>query len=330
MAADEPLEIPPSVWAELDRARMASSRSDLPKAVTIERPNLKRYLTGKGTILLLLAAVLFFGSVTLKPIELMSVGEFLNRLGLSMRGFGNEAALRWPIARFVPQTPLAIVCMNTKDVENLSCFDPLGSESLVRMTSASDQVPIAGREPLTQVSPHSAANFSEASQVFSQETDLPNQNAGLDSSEARAWEWWSATGGMFSAEVCRSLPSPRLGCQKLPRADARQVLTVQITDSAYMNLANHLAGTWQNQSHVLRVDPFRAQASLSRDSPFEWQKFRVREGGREEIVFTIGAQVYVAKLDNTSLVLSSTSFRGDETLTRTSVNGFHSDLYLVE
>lgn len=80
--------------------------------------------------------------------------------------------------------------------------------------------------------------------------------------------------------------------------------------------ARLLDGEWRGESFVLRVDATRAQASIALDRPFEWQRFVVKEIGDDEIVFTIGAELYAATVVDDTLTLTGTSFRGARVLFR--------------
>jgi len=132
----------------------------------------------------------------------------------------------------------------------------------------------------------------------------------------RAAEWAKSKADALAAEVCAAAPPPRLGCPDAPKAVARPVETAQISDTELVNVAENLQGTWRDSNYTLRVDVNRAQANV--DGPlFDWQGFRVREVSGDEIVFAVGWQIYTAKISNSSLVLTSTSFRGEKTLTRT-------------
>jgi hypothetical protein len=86
--------------------------------------------------------------------------------------------------------------------------------------------------------------------------------------------------------------------------------------SPFSEAADRLDGEWRGTDFVLRVDAKRAQASINPDRPFEWQRFAVKEVAGSEIVFSIGAELYEAMIEAETLVLTSTSFRGERILFR--------------
>lgn len=85
----------------------------------------------------------------------------------------------------------------------------------------------------------------------------------------------------------------------------------------FQDAARRLDGMWRGDEHVLRIDSRRAQASIDPDRPFQWQRFLVKQvAADDEIVFTIGAELFEARLDADSLVLTSTGFQGERILRR--------------
>lgn len=85
--------------------------------------------------------------------------------------------------------------------------------------------------------------------------------------------------------------------------------------SPFVEAAERLDGLWRGEDgFVLRVDSQRAQASVDAERPFQWQRFLVKEVEADAIVFSIGAELYEARVDGESLVLSGTSFRGERAL----------------
>jgi hypothetical protein len=87
-------------------------------------------------------------------------------------------------------------------------------------------------------------------------------------------------------------------------------------DSRLLEAAKRLDGNWQGNGFVLRVDIQRAQASIDPNRPFEWQRFMVKEVTPDEIVFTIGAELFEARVAEDTLTLSGTNFRGRRYLWR--------------
>jgi len=96
--------------------------------------------------------------------------------------------------------------------------------------------------------------------------------------------------------------------------------------SPFSEAAGRLDGQWRGSDFVLRVDAKRAQASIDPGRPFAWEHFLIKEVSAEEIVFTIGAELFEAKVDAGTLTLTGTSFRGPRVLFRdTSLRGTTSD-----
>jgi hypothetical protein len=86
--------------------------------------------------------------------------------------------------------------------------------------------------------------------------------------------------------------------------------------SPFSEAADRLDGVWRGADFVLRVDARRAQASVDAARPFEWERFLIKEVGEGEIVFSIGAELFEAKVEANMLTLTSTAFRGARVLMR--------------
>ena len=86
--------------------------------------------------------------------------------------------------------------------------------------------------------------------------------------------------------------------------------------SPFSEAASRLDGDWRGTDFVLRVDARRAQASIDPARPFEWKRFVVKEVTNKDIVFSVGAELFEAKLDADVLTLTSTGFRGERVLVR--------------
>jgi hypothetical protein len=86
--------------------------------------------------------------------------------------------------------------------------------------------------------------------------------------------------------------------------------------SPFVDAATRLEGGWEGDNYVLRVDAQRAQASVDAARPFAWQRFLVKEVEGDRVTFAIGAELFEATIDADSLVLTSTSFRGERKLRR--------------
>lgn len=86
--------------------------------------------------------------------------------------------------------------------------------------------------------------------------------------------------------------------------------------STYAEAGRLLDGEWSNETFVLRIDAARAQASMSPERPFEWKRFLIKEASGNEVVFTIGAELFEAVVEAGSLTLTGTTFRGERVLFR--------------
>jgi hypothetical protein len=86
--------------------------------------------------------------------------------------------------------------------------------------------------------------------------------------------------------------------------------------SRYEDAAQRLNGEWRGAELVLRIDAERAQASMTPDRPFEWRRFIIKDIRQDEIIFSIGAELYEAKIDADTLTLTGTAFRGARVLFR--------------
>lgn len=86
--------------------------------------------------------------------------------------------------------------------------------------------------------------------------------------------------------------------------------------SPFSEAAARLDGDWRGSDFVLRIDARRAQASIDPARPFEWKRFVVKEVTSEDIVFSVGAELFEARLADDVLTLSSTGFRGKRVLVR--------------
>jgi len=84
----------------------------------------------------------------------------------------------------------------------------------------------------------------------------------------------------------------------------------------FIEAANYLSGVWQGDGYTLRVDASRAQASVDGARPFAWSRFLVKEVDGDEIVFSVGAEIFEARVNDLGIVLTSTVFRGERNLQR--------------
>lgn len=89
-----------------------------------------------------------------------------------------------------------------------------------------------------------------------------------------------------------------------------------IAASQFSDAAKLLDGEWRGPDFVLKVDARRAQASVDQEHPFAWKHFLIKEATAGEIVFSVGSELFEAKLDADVLTLTGTSFRGARVLFR--------------
>lgn len=81
--------------------------------------------------------------------------------------------------------------------------------------------------------------------------------------------------------------------------------------STYAEAGRLLDGEWRSEGVVLRVDAERAQATITPARPFEWKRFVIKSVSGNEVIFAIGAELYEATVDGSSLRLTGTTFRGE-------------------
>jgi hypothetical protein len=86
--------------------------------------------------------------------------------------------------------------------------------------------------------------------------------------------------------------------------------------TSFSEAAQRLDGEWRGTDFVLRVDAKRAQASVDIARPFEWERFLIKDVTEGEITFSVGAELFEAKLAEGTLTLTGTSFRGPRVLLR--------------
>ena len=103
---------------------------------------------------------------------------------------------------------------------------------------------------------------------------------------------------------------------RLPLAALLAILCSASFAATFSDAAKRLDGEWRGEDFVLRVDAARAQASLDPERPFGWQRFLVKEVDEDEIVFTVGSELFQARIDADTLTLTGTGFRGEQVLTR--------------
>lgn len=108
----------------------------------------------------------------------------------------------------------------------------------------------------------------------------------------------------------------RIGAAFLGLALLLEASQAAVAASPFADAATYLNGVWEGDGFVLRVDAARAQASIDPERPFHWTRFLVKEVTDDEIVFTIGAELFEARVADDALVLTSTIFRGERVIHR--------------
>jgi hypothetical protein len=88
-------------------------------------------------------------------------------------------------------------------------------------------------------------------------------------------------------------------------------LTSSAWSSPLNDAAKRLDGTWRGDGFSLTIDSQRDQARIDPNRPFQWQRFLVKEARPDEIVFSIGPEIFEAKVKADQLTLTGTSFRGE-------------------
>ena len=77
-----------------------------------------------------------------------------------------------------------------------------------------------------------------------------------------------------------------------------------------------LEGEWRGEELSLAIDQRRGQARLDLGRPFHWERFILKEVDGERIVFTIGARLFAATLDDDSLSVEAPGYGGPQLLRR--------------
>lgn len=86
--------------------------------------------------------------------------------------------------------------------------------------------------------------------------------------------------------------------------------------SPFAQAASTLDGQWKGEDLVLKIDSTRAQASFNPARPFEWRRFLVQSVAGETVTFSIGPDLFEARIADDELRLTGTTFRGERTLVR--------------
>ena len=86
--------------------------------------------------------------------------------------------------------------------------------------------------------------------------------------------------------------------------------------SPFAQAAAELDGQWQGEDLTLKIDSMRAQASLDPARPFEWRRFLVQSVSGGTVTFSVGADLFEARLVDDGLTLTGTTFRGERVLRR--------------
>jgi hypothetical protein len=86
-------------------------------------------------------------------------------------------------------------------------------------------------------------------------------------------------------------------------------------DEAALSLARQLSGVWRAEDFVLHIDAERAQANMNLNAPFEWQRFLVKRIYGNTVAFSLGAELFQARLSDEGVILTGTTLRGERNLT---------------
>ena len=103
----------------------------------------------------------------------------------------------------------------------------------------------------------------------------------LGGAALKAAAWARLRGRLLAAAACVNETPPRLGCRQLADVDHLSVATQSITPQEELGelalvAAQRLEGVWSGDGYTLRIDNGRAQANISPNMPFEWQRFVIR------------------------------------------------------
>jgi hypothetical protein len=162
---------------------------------------------------------------------------------------------------------------------------------------------------------HMPGTDDRISTVFDQEFD--REPAAL----LRAAAWAKFEAKTFSAAACLFDTPPRLACGDLADSSRLSVSTVSLpsVEADSVSLAEaveELAGVWQGDGLVLRIDRQRSQANTNPAAPFEWKRFVIRRAKDGTITFALGSEIFKAIPSSSVFALTSTSFRGEKILVR--------------
>ena len=143
----------------------------------------------------------------------------------------------------------------------------------------------------------------------------------LGGAALKAAAWARLRGRLLAAAACVNETPPRLGCRQLADVDHLSVATQSITPQEELGesalvAAQRLEGVWSGDGYTLRIDNGRAQANISPNMPFEWQRFVIRRASADSVVFVLGRSLFEARLSDRTITLTSTDFRGEQVLTR--------------
>jgi hypothetical protein len=143
----------------------------------------------------------------------------------------------------------------------------------------------------------------------------------LPTASLKAAAWGKVRGKLFAAAICASDLSVSLGCARLDNVERLSVRTVPIRsqteeDKAALATVRRLDGLWQGEGYALRIDGGRAQANMDSKAPFDWRRFLIKRIWKDTVVFSLDAELFHARLSETRIILTGTSFRGERVLTR--------------
>lgn len=263
--------------------------------------NLGGIRLGRRLTVLALSWLLLASSSPVNDAPVMSVAQILDSVVRILPR--PETIGRNRLAAQAPTTPA--ICSDT-GAGGLRCSDRRGDYSPTGSPSGVDAPNSGG--------PSGVAETTEGGNTAAAPPQIAEKNIGQEPSAELESE--PAERITLADEICEGLDPPRLGCPHSSTIEARSVNVVSVEPAESPIVTQRLEGVWHSSNYILRVDAGRLQANVNGNAPFSWQRFRVRQASSNEVVFAVGAQIFVAKVAESSLRLTSTSFRGEKELTR--------------
>lgn len=138
----------------------------------------------------------------------------------------------------------------------------------------------------------------------------------------RAALWAKGRGKLLARRVCgaKDWADVVTFCEAARAGfSAKSVQTVSLAGtpderSSLQKAMGLLDGKWSGDGFVLDIDGVRAQAHVDPRRPYQWDRYALITVLDGALIFNVGPDVYRASIQEKSLVLSSTSFRGERRL----------------